>query len=667
MLISQAGTAWRRTERAQADLGHEPPIQGEYRSGEAPDPARAPWRWVAGVTLSGLCGLALIGSALYLDLDRQSSFAALPEFVAAQPGEAGAEHVSSGKGDRLVRPVDIVAAKQDYQVSQPIKVGEKEIVKARPYTLLSTTLTTTPTQFAASVPPFDPLKTSGDRAGKGELQPDALPPQDDAEVAFTSHEITHADVAAVTGELSLAQAMAQVEEFVRGEQAGERRFAMAPQLLLMRTSRAGVDPLGALPYAPTGGELTPGASFSSLAVRMVPENVTSIPRTVEGAADAAAERLLRPKHGEPFDQVLRENGASPAIAAAIMAAFGSRRGDTPVADGQKVILQYSDAEDPDLGRRIARVEIYSDDQLRAAVAVKDNGDYVNASPGAGDVARRSTPSGGEGGLSLYESLYQTGLKQGLPKSVIEDFVHAFTNDVDFQRSAQPGDAMTAFVADADDYDPHAALLYAALTVRDQTFRYYRFRTPDDNSVDYYDESGRSTRKFLLRKPIDGGNMTSPFGMRYHPILHFSRMHTGVDWGAPVGTPVLAAGNGVVIKAGWDSGYGRRVEIQHANGYVTTYNHMSGFGRGVSEGVRVTQGQVVGYLGQSGLATGPHLHYEVIINGNFVDPMGIKLPRTREFDGRMLAVFKRERDRVDGLMAQAPSASASTPSPMAKVN
>ena len=114
------------------------------------------------------------------------------------------------------------------------------------------------------------------------------------------------------------------------------------------------------------------------------------------------------------------------------------------------------------------------------------------------------------------------------------------------------------------------------------------------------------------------------------------MHTGVDWAAPIGTPIYAAGNGVIIKAGWDGGYGRRVEIQHANGYVTAYNHMSGFGRGIAEGAHVIQGQTVGYLGDSGLATGPHLHYEVIINGNFVDPMAIKLPRTREFDGRMLA-------------------------------
>jgi murein DD-endopeptidase MepM/ murein hydrolase activator NlpD len=147
------------------------------------------------------------------------------------------------------------------------------------------------------------------------------------------------------------------------------------------------------------------------------------------------------------------------------------------------------------------------------------------------------------------------------------------------------------------------------------------------------------------------------------------MHTGVDWAAPIGTPIYAAGNGVVIKAGWDGGYGRRVEIQHANGYVTAYNHMSGFGRGIAEGAHILQGQTVGYLGDSGLATGPHLHYEVIINGNFVDPMAIKLPRTREFDGRMLGAFKRERDRIDQLMAESPSAAAMAaerpaPSPVA---
>ncbi len=132
------------------------------------------------------------------------------------------------------------------------------------------------------------------------------------------------------------------------------------------------------------------------------------------------------------------------------------------------------------------------------------------------------------------------------------------------------------------------------------------------------------------------------------------MHTGVDWANKVGTPIIAAGDGVVIKAEWDSGYGRRVEIQHAFNFVTTYNHLSAFGRGITEGVSVRQGQVIGYLGSSGLSTGPHLHYEVLVNDVFVNPLTIKLPQGRELDQRQIAEFKREKERIDDLMKKAPS-------------
>jgi murein DD-endopeptidase MepM/ murein hydrolase activator NlpD len=156
----------------------------------------------------------------------------------------------------------------------------------------------------------------------------------------------------------------------------------------------------------------------------------------------------------------------------------------------------------------------------------------------------------------------------------------------------------------------------------------------------------------VRKPIGEGELRSGFGMRYHPILRYSKMHTGVDWANRIGTPIIAAGNGTVIKAGWEAGYGRRVEIQHANGYVTTYSHQSAFAKGISPGIRVRQGQVIGYLGSTGLSTGPHLHYEVLVNGHFVNPMKIKVPRGRELDGRALAEFKRQRDQVDALLARA---------------
>src|SRR3954452_16967283 len=138
------------------------------------------------------------------------------------------------------------------------------------------------------------------------------------------------------------------------------------------------------------------------------------------------------------------------------------------------------------------------------------------------------------------------------------------------------------------------------------------------------------------------------------------MHTGVDWaGVPVATPILATGNGTISKAGWTNGYGRHIEIQHANGYLTTYSHMSGFARGMEAGVKVKLGQVIGYLGSTGLATGPHIHYEVKINDNFVDPMRIKLPQGRELNGDILVGFKADRDRIDSMMNKAPIAQAST--------
>jgi murein DD-endopeptidase MepM/ murein hydrolase activator NlpD len=400
---------------------------------------------------------------------------------------------------------------------------------------------------------------------------------------------------------------------------------------------------------------------------MVPENVTSVPRAAQDLdGDFGRERVAQLRHGETFEALLRANGANREAASAILAAFGVKPGESPAAEGQKIILEYDSVDGSEKTRRVACVSVYADEQLKAKVAVDDRGQYapvaIESAANGPQRAKRANEGENEGGINLYEALYETALKQGMPRAVIDELIKAFLNDVDFQRSVQPGDSLVAFSADPDEFESRTTLLYAALTVRDQTYRYYRFETPDDNVVDYYDENGRSSRKFLLRKPVAAGEMSSPFGMRYHPILHYARLHSGVDWVAPVGTPIVAAGNGTVLKAGYDSGYGRRVEIQHANGYVTTYNHMSAFARGIVPGAHVNQGQIVGYLGGSGLVTGPHLHYEVIINGNFVDPMAIKLARTREFDGKMLASFKKERDRIDQLMAQAPNASAAAPSP-----
>jgi murein DD-endopeptidase MepM/ murein hydrolase activator NlpD len=171
----------------------------------------------------------------------------------------------------------------------------------------------------------------------------------------------------------------------------------------------------------------------------------------------------------------------------------------------------------------------------------------------------------------------------------------------------------------------------------------------------------------VRKPVNDGIMRSGFGSRRHPILGYTKMHTGVDWAAPMGTPIYASGNGTVEKAGWESGYGKYIRLKHNNGYETAYGHMTAFARGMDPGVKVRQGQVIGFVGSTGQSTGPHVHYEILVNSRFVDPMRIKLPRGRVLDGTILAAFEHERDRFDVMMAQPVRAAQGTAQGLAQAS
>jgi murein DD-endopeptidase MepM/ murein hydrolase activator NlpD len=198
------------------------------------------------------------------------------------------------------------------------------------------------------------------------------------------------------------------------------------------------------------------------------------------------------------------------------------------------------------------------------------------------------------------------------------------------------------------------LLYSAIRAAGESQRFFRFRTAD-GVVDYYDEEGNNSRKFLIRRPIRGdeARLTSGFGVRYHPLLNTRKAHTGVDWAAPIGTPILAAGSGVIEEAGLKGQYGNYIRIRHANGYQTAYAHMSRFAPGVQPGVKVRQNQVIGFSGNTGFSTGPHLHYEVLVNNQFVDPLSIQVPRERRLTGRQLAEFQKERARIEDLLRRQP--------------
>lgn len=654
-----------------ASIGAEPPIDAQGDRLGTDNQRRVSPRWLAGTGLTGVIGAGLLGGAIYAAFDREANFAEAPtRAILARHEQVEDTGINPKKGDRLLKAVDIVAAKQSFKTPTAIKVGDKEVMKTRAFTRVSTTLTLAETGLGADVPDFNPLKLLADSNNPAPDAPEPPPAQDDAEVSFTSSDLYPVPLGAQSAALSLDEVRAQVAETVKNAQSNGSRapLPLPPQLLLMRTSRAALElGGGGVGFGtPNGGNAN--SPFSAIEVRMVPENVTIAPRAAtpegeSGQSPVASDRLVVVKRGDSLEDILTGAGVDRGAIASVRASFRGANLADLLSEGRRVKLTFAETEKSD-ALVLARLGVYDADNLKAAIALADSGRYVllentpaaakSAKPANNDDSDESDDD--SGGMRLYNSLYQTALKQEIPRPIIDQMVRIFGNDVDFQRSVSAGDSIDAFYDDGDDAEGgHPELLYASITSRGDTYKYYRFQSPDDQGVDYFDGSGHSTRKFLLRKPMATGEFRSGFGARYHPILHYTRPHNGVDWAAPVGTPIFAAGSGTVVKAGWDSGYGRRVEIEHVNGYVTTYNHMSRFGRGMTEGVHVNQGQIVGYLGASGLATGPHLHYEVIVNGHFVDPMRVKLARTRQIDGRALADFKRERDRIEALMAKAPNA------------
>jgi murein DD-endopeptidase MepM/ murein hydrolase activator NlpD len=250
---------------------------------------------------------------------------------------------------------------------------------------------------------------------------------------------------------------------------------------------------------------------------------------------------------------------------------------------------------------------------------------------------------------ITHSLFANAAEAGIPDAVIMTAIRQLSFSIDFQRDIQPNDGFAMlfereYFADGS-FARNGDILYMRLELSGTEMELYRYED-SDGVVDYYDDTGESQRRLLMRTPIDGARMSSGFGMRHHPILGYSRMHRGVDFAAPTGTPIYAAGNGTIDFIGTNSGYGRYIRIRHNSSISTAYAHMSRFATGLNGGDRVTQGQVIGYVGTSGLSTGPHLHYEVLENGTQINPMSLDLPTGRTLEGRELDQFLAEVERID---------------------
>ncbi len=247
------------------------------------------------------------------------------------------------------------------------------------------------------------------------------------------------------------------------------------------------------------------------------------------------------------------------------------------------------------------------------------------------------------------SLFMAGEEAGVPPGVLADLIQVYSFDVDFQRDIRKGDGFTVmyerFIDQSGATVRTGKILRASMTLSGKERALYRFET-EGGTVDYFDEDGKSARRSLMRTPINGARLSSGFGNRRHPILGFTKLHTGTDFAAPRGTPIYAAGSGTVEYAGRKGGYGLYVRIRHNGTYKTAYAHMSGIARGVRKGTRVQQGQVIGYVGSTGRSTGNHLHYEVIRNGKFINSRRMHLPSGKQLKGEELEAFLVARETAD---------------------
>lgn len=653
----QASRSKRTHQRAVVfDVDDLQPMS-EALSAEDRQTVRVDIGWIFGSLLAAVAGSLVFGSVLYYSAGHDMKIVEWPEI--ASPVNRPSDDVEQRrtlKGDRLIVANDIISARQTFRVPTSIKVGDREVIKPLPYVRVATNLALNSIGLGADIPPFEPQKFFAGAGAEPMVAPETATTEGNADVSLVkTNLLTSSGKSEATDALTLAQILAQVEEARRTALSldSDSPLSIGGQQFLTRT-------LPSLDLSGTAPELAIDSSFSGIEVSIMPENITiiqKIPPETKAQKATTEERLIAVKKGDRLDKVLSANGLDPDQAVRAAAVIDAQMKDGQIKEGQRIKVLLALGVNPAAKPQLLRAMLYEDEQIVAIAAVNDRNQFVAVAPPSdeGSVGAEEQPEGEETatGISLYNSIYETALKNEIPISVIEQLIRIYFYDVDLQRRVNGGDSFEVFFAEDEETPGQVELLYATLSVAGLTKRYYQYRSAEDDTVDFFDEQGKSNRKFLVRKPIAEGIFRSGFGMRYHPILRYSRLHSGVDWANRIGTPILAAGDGVVSMANWDTGYGRRVEIQHPYDFMTTYSHLSGFAPGIREGVRVRQGQVIGYLGNSGLSTGPHLHYEVMVKGEFKDPMAIKLPRNRELDEVALNTFKKSREEIDSLMAKAP--------------
>lgn len=635
--------------RHAIDPGEEPALLADGRR-RPPDRREVSTRWLTGTFLTGITSSVLMGVALFAALDGREQLATPPELMGRgflhNPVD---EH--SAKGGRVVATTALLKNRdrRRLSVSTIIKDGERDVVRTLPFEDVQMTLAAAP-PTNRQYPPFNPrsMFAVDDQGATNVPTPLIYGANVDSEVTLRTEPFPlDADSFDVSTELTTDE----VEDVV------QKTRAVLTDGAVQAASLHYVDPLRFGASDDLLG-LRSGPGF-----RVTPENVTVSPRDAGDDASARFTEDLIPFHtGNDIADALADAGYDNDSATGMADALSKLLNSDSLKAGSTLRIGVED----DGGEpKIVRASVYKGRTHVVTVALDDNDQYVPAeepemTPALASILDNNdnvvADAGGEL-PSVYDGLYRSAYAYGMTDTMIRRLIRILAPDVDFQARLNPTDHLEVLYSLPEGQGKKAAdgkagdnseILYVAATFGSTTRKFYRFHS-DDGSLDYFDPEGKSARQFLIRNPVPGSRFSRGFGMERHPILGIMRMHDGVDWAAPRGTSVLAAGNGVIEKAGWSSGYGNLLILRHANGYETRYAHLSVIAKGIAPGVAVRQGQVIGLVGSTGLSTGPHVHFEIRINGQPVDPLRIRLPNGHILKGPELEAFESERKRIDEVL------------------
>jgi len=591
-------------------------------------------RAVISIMLTGVSCFMLMNAALYVAFDGRESFST-PAEALRLPVQAPTQTTANGKTSRVRASVSTERDLVTFEMAVGESHGTQTQLRNQAFVWFNSALATSTTIVSADIPAMDIL------LGRGDDQPRV-----DHSIASSLYgEPVQSEVALSITPLSFSAAPTLR---LSDQAAAEYVMAGSDQVRIALASFSNLSS-----YAPPSGALTVPDSEPGRIITSEPENITVVPMSVR--SDGWSERLLKLDQERPLSAVLEENGFAEADAATILRWARTAYGMDTLPALSRLRILYSSGRQEGMEATPMRISVYRHDATANAdthaftSARTDNGGFVLANePPRIAMPEENVEQVNAARLpSLYQSIWELGRRNRLEDAVVESVIMALEGQLDLNERITPG--TTIEILAAVDSDSRSQALYVALSDSTRLRELFQF-VGQDGTASYMDRNGQSWGPMFLRRPLEGGGrLTSPMGMRTHPVTGEILGHEGVDLAAPAGTPIYASADGQVAMAQWNGGYGRHVRLTHENGYVTSYSHMSRIADGIEPGAVVRQGDVIGYVGTTGLSTGNHLHFELSVNGRLLNALDARLPASRSLTPVDMSQFARIVENIDNLM------------------